>query len=114
MTSLDLPGLRVSCLYAPQLGGIQFWVADRTMTGFRYAKLELEEETADSAVWKEPSFYLSREQATILINELWTAGIRPTSIGDQGETVSAVKAHLEDMRRIAFDFLNVRENEDEE
>ncbi len=111
MTSLDLPGLRVSCLYAPQLGGIQFWIAERTMTGFRYGELILEEEPADGAAWKEPSFYLSREQATILINELWTAGIRPTGIGDQGETVSALKAHLDDMRKIAFDFLNVRENE---
>lgn len=117
MTILNLPGLLATCLYAPQLDGIQFWITERTMDGHRYATLLIEEETqqdASAAVWREPTFFLSKEQATALMNDLWHTGIRPSGIGDQGQTVSAVKAHLEDMRKIAFDFLNVRENPLEE
>jgi len=43
--------------------------------------------------------------AQVLINELWRVGFRPTELGDSRSTSEAMKAHLEDMRRIAFKFL---------
>lgn len=48
-----------------------------------------------------PTMQLSLEDASLLMTELWNAGVRPAGVGSQGE-LAAVKYHLEDMRNLFF------------
>ena len=49
-----------------------------------------------------PPVSLSGGEATQLMDELWKAGVRPTTEATGGE-IEAVKYHLEDMRRLVFE-----------
>lgn len=53
---------------------------------------------------REPTLKVSYEAAQRLLDELWRCGIRPTEEGTAGQ-VAAMQAHLQDMRRIVFDFI---------
>lgn len=70
----------------------------------REVAVSIEWEARESGtVNPEPPAALKREAVQILMNDLWSAGIRPS--GQQnGE---GVQKHLEDMRAIAFAKLNV-------
>lgn len=48
-----------------------------------------------------PAVALSDEAATVLMDELWAAGVRPTQQGSVGQ-LAAVSYHLEDMRKLVF------------
>jgi hypothetical protein len=54
----------------------------------------------------EPIITLSRKVAQQLMDDLWHCGLRPTegmgSIGEQ----AATEKHLEDMRKVAFQYLD--------
>lgn len=59
-------------------------------------------ERVELGAFIEPCLRLPFETAQKLMNELWHAGVRPAqSIGTEGQT-SAIKYHLEDMRRLVF------------
>lgn len=47
---------------------------------------------------------IRREDAQMLIDELWQCGIRPTEGTGSAGAMAATKSHLEDMRRLVFDF----------
>ena len=51
-----------------------------------------------------PSLYLDDESCLELLQSLWNQGYRPANYLDE----SAQKAHLEDMRKIAFKFLELK------
>lgn len=53
-----------------------------------------------------PTFQLSFEQATELMNTLWEQGVRPAEIGTAGH-LAATEKHLDDMRAIVFNRLNM-------
>jgi hypothetical protein len=58
-------------------------------------------ETADrGSCLTEPLIELSRDDAQGLFNELWRAGLRPTTeIGSEGERV-ALKNHIADLQKV--------------
>ena len=56
----------------------------------------------DAAADIRPTFTLSEQAAQILMDELWSAGVRPSDYGAEGQ-IEAMKAHLEDMRRLVFE-----------
>jgi hypothetical protein len=56
-----------------------------------------------------PMLSLNPNQAQLLIDELWSVGLRPTQ-GRQSEgQMAATNAHLQDMRVIAFAQLKVQQ-----
>jgi len=56
-----------------------------------------------------PTLRLDPEQAQRLMDQLYEAGIRPTQgLGSVGQ-IEAVRAHLADMRKIAFQGLCINE-----
>lgn len=58
-----------------------------------------------------PTLEIPPERAQQLMDDLWSAGLRPTE-GRQSEGVTAAQArHLEDMRAIAFNRLKVEQPE---
>lgn len=50
---------------------------------------------------KEMLIQLTKEEATELMDELYRLGVRPTEVGSAGQ-LAAIKYHLEDMRKLAF------------
>lgn len=49
-----------------------------------------------------PAFFLRQEEAQGLMDELWTAGVRPTEGSGSAGSMAAVQVHLADMRQIVF------------
>ena len=64
-----------------------------------------EEEEDGSEYQKAPTLSLSYDSVQSLMDELWSQGIRPSNGDGNVGQLAATKAHLEDMRKIAFDFL---------
>lgn len=58
---------------------------------------------------KEPTMNLSNEAAQTLIDDLWTAGLRPSEGTGSAGSLAATQKHLADMRIIAFDKLKIKE-----
>lgn len=52
-----------------------------------------------------PSISLSYDEAQELMNKLWESGLRPAEIANQERNLPATKYHLEDMRKIVFEYL---------
>lgn len=65
----------------------------------------------ESIVWKEveegsyfePMLRITELQGQELMDALWAAGLRPTEGAGSAGAMSAVQAHLADMRRLVFD-----------
>ena len=65
----------------------------------------------DGAALAPPFLALEHDEAQMLFNELWQAGLRPTTeIGSEGER-QALKAHITDLRGVVKALLP-RENPD--
>lgn len=50
-----------------------------------------------------PTAFLDLNAAQVLMDDLWSAGIRPTEGGGSAGSMSAVQEHLKDLRRMLFD-----------
>ncbi len=57
-------------------------------------------------VTPEPTFTLSPEEAQALIDDLWTAGLRPTAGHGSTGQLAATEKHLADLKTIAFKLLD--------
>jgi hypothetical protein len=55
----------------------------------------------------EPAFRLAHEEAQELMDSLWAAGLRPTQAKSSAGQTEAIQRHLEDMRTIAFNNLEI-------
>jgi hypothetical protein len=73
-----------------------------TVTTMEVKDLEKQELYQES----KPLFDLSNDMAQKLFDQLYSLGYRPNSEGSVGE-LAATKDHLADMRKIAFDQLNI-------
>ncbi len=56
----------------------------------------------DSA-WSAPTTRFSKDAAQELMDALWRCGCRPTEAAGSAGQLSAVQAHLNDMRALVFD-----------
>ena len=56
----------------------------------------------------EPFVKLERDEAQVLMDDLWEAGIRPTEGKGSTGSMKAMEKHLEDMQRIAFHLLKIQ------
>ena len=59
--------------------------------------------------YRAPSFVMSEHSAQALANSLWHAGIRPEASKSSQGQFEAQRAHLEDMRALAFQSLKVKQ-----
>ena len=57
----------------------------------------------------EPTVRLEREQAQVLMDDLWACGIRPTEGMGSAGSLRATEKHLKDMRTIAFSALKIND-----
>jgi hypothetical protein len=59
-------------------------------------------EAVEAGTFMEPCFSLMMEEAQLLMDNMWDAGVRPSqSVGTAGQ-LDATKYHLEDMRKLVF------------
>ena len=56
----------------------------------------------------DPTMTLNSQQAQMLMDAMWNAGIRPSDQGSPGQ-IAAMKAHTDDLRKIAFKALKIEE-----
>lgn len=90
------------------LGGGQIQLfAYQSGSGGHYAakKLELVQHEQNSAI--EPFIDIDKEEAQVLMDDLWDAGVRPTEGSGSAGAMKAVQDHLADMKRIAFHALKM-------
>jgi hypothetical protein len=87
--------------------GIGLWLAVDGKDGHRMAQpLVLaphpEHQPAD------PFVRLEMPEAQMLMDELWKCGLRPTEGTGSAGALAATQAHLDDMRRLCFEFVGVK------
>lgn len=63
-------------------------------------------EDHDPGLVAEPTASLTIQAAQRLMDDLWYSGIRPSQVGTEGQ-LEATQRHLQDMRALAFDKLQV-------
>lgn len=56
----------------------------------------------DPATVATPTCTLSLTNAQILVDQLWSCGLRPTESGASAGAMGKIEDHLADMRRIVF------------
>ena len=57
----------------------------------------------------EPFIEIESQEAQVLMDDLWEAGIRPTEARGSAGAMKAVQGHLADMRKIVFKKLGIAE-----
>lgn len=67
----------------------------------------IEWEEVDPGHYSSNPFIVSQDTAQELMNSLWECGLRPAQGAGSAGQLETMKAHLEDMRRIAFKFLKL-------
>ena len=60
-----------------------------------------------SAEPRTPTMTLDPQAAQLLMDQLWSVGLRPTEGTGSAGSLAATQHHLADMRRIAFAGLNI-------
>jgi len=71
-----------------------------------YVKTMLFEDWPE-ATMMQPAFTMQSSDAQILMDNLWSLGIRPSRTESSADKASALQSHLDDMRAIVFDKLKV-------
>lgn len=91
---------------APWWNGIEFLIVDNQgASGIGYAhpiEFEVNDEKYKGKIL-EPTFILSREDAQILMDDLWNSGLRPSEGTGSAGALAATQKHLEDMRKLVFE-----------
>lgn len=82
----------------PWWGGVEFLLRDGHATCQQITLSFPDEGVAPNA-----SFRLTIDQAQTLMDDLWTAGLRPTEGHGSAGAMAATQKHLDDMRRLVFD-----------
>lgn len=100
--------LQVRCLPRPWSDDVAVYFVKREFGSRSIAKItEFEKVPEGASLPPEPSIALPTGLAQILMDELWTAGIRPSEARGGNDVVAAHVRHLEDMRALAFAKLGV-------
>lgn len=55
-----------------------------------------------TGIYVEPFVRLNRDQAQVLMDDLWQCGLRPSEGAGSAGAMAAVQRHLEDMRTLVF------------
>lgn len=64
-------------------------------------------EPADPMAEVKPFVRIMPEQAQVLMDDLWRAGIRPTEAAGSAGAMRAAERHIQDLRQVAFKVLGI-------
>jgi hypothetical protein len=68
-------------------------------------KMELEKIPQGQGYFGEPTLELDATSSQLLMDELWSCGIRPSEGSGSAGSLAATERHLKDMQKIAFRLL---------
>lgn len=89
--------------WSPFRGKFEAVVTHRGLSGKNsIARPMFFEEVEDGTRAEWPTFSLTPEEAQILSDQLWNAGVRPSGSKQSNGAFDAQGRHLEDMRRLVF------------
>lgn len=97
--------LKIRAQNSPWMSGVELWMGNKDT---RVHSVQFEKFDPASGVAHEPSFRMTRDQAQILIDDLWNCGLRPTEGTGSAGSLKATQNHLEDMRKIVFEKLGIK------
>ena len=70
--------------------------------GFHVASEIIWKEVADGEMYPQCPLQMRRHEAQAFFDRLWASGLRPSEARDTAGMTEAMKAHIEDLRRVAF------------
>jgi hypothetical protein len=88
----------------PAMAGFEIWVVHREYSGDLSVMAPGAFHPEKEGDQVEPTLRLRKDEMQGLMDELWNQGVRPTRNESAG-AFEAQNKHLEDMRKIAFMFL---------
>ena len=102
--------VKLSIYRNPVRRTIDFYLVEKSIDGHIAVgkPVEMVNLVDDGASYFDPTFILCEENAQLFIDELWNQGFRPSKHDNDG---GAQEKHLQDMRKIAFQFLDKLNNE---
>jgi hypothetical protein len=80
-------------------------IGQRDDSGRLSVAIPLTMKEVDEATSVEPSLMLRKEDAQLLMDELWHCGVRPSEGTGSAGSLAATQAHLKDMQTVAFGLL---------
>lgn len=100
-------GLHIRAHYSPYDDYVEFLLVHRDEHGHRSTVRTLELTKMEPGECAVPTGRIDRTAAQVLMDDLWSAGIRPTEGAGTAGAMRATERHLDDMRKIAGAKLNV-------
>ena len=91
---------------APWFNGVEIVAFGRLQNGDRKVATVQWETIADHAEMK-PLILMRNNQAQVLMDDLWNAGVRPTDGAGTAGAMRAAEHHIADLRRVAFKALGI-------
>jgi hypothetical protein len=88
------------------MGGVEIAAFGRLNSGDTKTATVQWETIADTAMMK-PLLAIRMEQAQVLMDDLWNAGVRPTEGAGSAGSMRAAQDHIKDLRRVAFKALGI-------
>lgn len=90
--------------YSPSYGGLEIYIkrGQKLVTALEWAFSD------PGSINPPPVIRLDNDKAQALINKLWIQGYRPNTSLSGASQEGALRAHLEDMRQLAFEKLDVK------
>ena len=97
---------RVRAKGSPWAGGVEIAAFGSLNNGDTRVATVQWETIADNAEMK-PLLVIRMEQAQVLMDDLWNAGVRPTEGAGSAGAMRAAEKHIADLRRVAFKALGI-------
>lgn len=96
--------LEIIPFYSPAWGGLDIYIkrGRKFVTDLEWTQIEL------GQVNPLPPIRLDNNKAQELMNNLWAQGYRPNASLSGASQEGALRAHLEDMRQVAFENLGIK------
>jgi hypothetical protein len=91
---------------SPWAGGVEIAAFGRLNNGDTKVATVQWETITESAEMK-PLLVIRMEQAQVLMDDLWNAGVRPTEGAGSAGAMRAAEHHIADLRRVAFKALGI-------
>ena len=89
-------------------GVVEVALIGRSENGRKWAAKPVEFEEVTPSSIRRPTIQIETRVAQMLMDELWTCGLRPSEGTGSAGALAATQRHLDDMRKIVFDRLKIK------
>ena len=97
---------RVRAKASPWMGGVEIAAFGKLASGDTKVATVQWETISDTGLMK-PTLSIRMDQAQVLMDDLWNAGVRPTDGAGSAGAMRAAERHIADVRAVAFKSLGI-------